>query len=409
MVVLAVIALVLQAIVWWLLVHYFETRRIWYGFFDVSDIGLYENYADRFASGLFPYSDVAFEYPPLAAPLMSLPRWLGRFMDYKTAFAAEMAVLCAFAAAFSTAAATWLSRGFARPLATALGFAVITALAGPIIANRFDIAVALDIAVFLYCLARRWWWVAAACLGLGFALKLTPAMFLPLVFVLAPKLRQRVAAGFAFSVAAVLPFVPHLLRSRRALLYVFTYHGERPLQIESLYSTPYLLGHVLAGHSVVIGNSHGSQSVSAPGSETLAAFSMWIMAACVGGFYFLLWRRRQWLRRAPFDVSFVAMGLVLIFLCTSKVLSPQFMIWTLPLVALVMASPGATRRVVGGLLMTSVLLTQVGFPSLYWDLVALRMGATILLAVRNLILLVSALLVVLLIGKRESSSSPRVI
>jgi hypothetical protein len=331
---------------------------------------------------------------------MSLPRWLGRFAEFETAFAAEMVALCAAAAAFSAAAAARLSRGFGRPMATAVAFAVLTLFAGPIIANRFDIAVALALAAFLYCVARRWWWVAGASLGIGFALKLTPAMFLPLVFILAPKARHIATAGVAFVVAAVLPFVPHLLRSGRAVFYIFTYHGERPLQLESLYASQFLLGHVLAGHNVVIGNSHGSQTVTAPGAAHLAALSLWLMAACISGFYVLLWRRRHWLRRRPSELAFAALGLVLTFVCTSKVLSPQFMIWTFPLVALVIASPGGGRRLVGGLLLTAVLLTQLGFPSRYWDLVALRTGPVVLVAVRNLILLSSALLVVVLTVRR---------
>jgi hypothetical protein len=407
-----VFALALQAIVWAAIVHYFITRRVWYGFFDVSDIGLYRDYAGQFARGLHPYSNVPFEYPPLAAPLMVLARWIGDWTgwDYDTAFATEMVGLCAAAACFATAVAARLAAGFGRPIATAVAFALITLFAGPIIANRFDIAVALDIAVFAYCMARRWWWVAGAILGVGFALKLTPAMFLPLVLVFAPRLRQFAWSALAFLVAAALAFLPHLLRSKAALLYVFKYHGERPLQIESLYSTPYLLGHVLAGHSVVIGNSHGSQSLIAPGAETLAACSMWIMAACVSAFYLLLWRRRWYLRQSPSDVSFAALGLVLVFLCTSKVLSPQFMIWMLPLVALVTASPRVSRRRVGYLLLAAVLLTQVGFPSRYWDLVALQPVPVILVSVRNLILMICAVLVTLLLSKRApyiSGSSRR--
>jgi hypothetical protein len=65
------------------------------------------------------------------------------------------------------------------------------------------------------------------------------------------------ASGLAFLLAASLPFVPHLLRSARAVSYVFTYHSERPLQIESLYATPYLLGHALGIGQVRVGHSHG--------------------------------------------------------------------------------------------------------------------------------------------------------
>lgn len=400
-------ALVLQVVAWWLIVHYFKTRRIWYGFFDVSDIGLYESYASRFAAGLRLYDEVLFEYPPLAAPLMLVPRLLGRYLDYRTAFATEMAILCAAVAAVTGATAGWLGRGLGRPIATALAFAVITLLGGPLIANRFDIAVGLDIALAAYCMARRSFWWAGVVLGLGFALKLTPALLLPLVLLVAPKPRQAVLALLAFGLAAGMAFLPHVLRSGRAILYVFTYHSERPLQIESLYSTPFLLARAWGKGAVVIGNSHGSQSLIAAGAETAARASMWVMAACLVALYGLLWLRRHRLRSSPSDFALAALGVLLIFECTSKVLSPQYMMWAFPLVALVCTSPRLGSRGVGCMLLAAMLLTQVEFPSRYWDLVALHRGPIVLMAARNLILLSSALAVVLLLVLRGPRASRR--
>jgi hypothetical protein len=401
------VAVLLQGIVWWALVHYFKTHRVWYHFFDVSDISLYTIYADAFARGEHAYTDVAFEYPPLAVPLMLFPKWLPPSVDYWAGFASEMMFLCAATAVFATAVAARLSRGFARPMATAFAFSLLTLLAGPIVANRFDIAVGLDMAIFAYCVARRWWWPAAATLGIGFALKLTPAMFLPLVFILAAKPRRILISGLAFLVAAVLPFVPHLLRAGRGVLKVFTYHTGRPLQIESLYATPYLVAHALGMDHVVIGNSHGSQSLVGPGTQTLASLSMWLMPACTAAAYLLIWRRRKHLRESPSDVALAALALVLIFVCTSKVLSPQFLIWTLPLVALVAADPRASRRTVGCLLLLAVVLTHIGFPARYWDLVALQTTPIYLVAARNLILLATTALVVVLLWRWPRRSTPQ--
>lgn len=399
-------AVVLQAIVWWLLVHYFKTRRVWYGFFDLSDIAVYQSYANRLAQGLHLYTDVPFEYPPLAAPLMALPNWLPPAIDYWWAFACEMMVFCAIAAVFATATAARLARGYGRPLVTAIAFALVTLLAGPIVANRFDIAIGFDLAVFVYCMARRWWWPAAALLGLGFALKLTPALLLPLVLVLAAKPRRMVKVVLAFVVAAVLPFAPPMFRSDQAWLNVFRYHAARPLQIESLSSTPYLLAHVLVGQQVLIGNSYGSQSLTAPGTETLASVLMVAMPASIGGLYLLVWRRRHYLRRSPSDIGLVAFGLVMTFICTNKVFSPQFLMWTFPFVALLASTPLTSRRVLSGLLIAAAVVTQVEFPSRYWDLVALHTTPILLVAARNLILLTSALLAVVLIWKLPRRGSP---
>jgi hypothetical protein len=74
-----------------------------------------------------------------------------------------------------------------------------------------------------------------------------------------------------------------------------------------------------------------------------------------------------------------------------KVLSPQFLIWLIPLVPLVRGRRGL---VASALLAVALVLTQLWFPYRYWDL-ALHFDAAAswLLLARDLVLL--ALLVVL--------------
>jgi hypothetical protein len=80
-------------------------------------------------------------------------------------------------------------------------------------------------------------------------------------------------------------------------------------------------------------------------------------------------------------VAFVALG---------KVLSPQFLIWLLPLVPLVRGRRGLAASALLGL---SLLLTQVWFPIRYFDLVAFEAFPSWVLLARDLVLV--ALLVVL--------------
>ena len=54
------------------------------------------------------------------------------------------------------------------------------------------------------------------------------------------------------------------------------------------------------------------------------------------------------------------------FVALGKVLSPQFMIWLIPLVPLVRGRRGFAA---GGLLAAALLLTQLWFPTRYWNLV----------------------------------------
>ena len=47
--------------------------NLWYGMHDISDIPIYQAYADQIAQGLTPYLDFDVEYPPLAVPLFRSP------------------------------------------------------------------------------------------------------------------------------------------------------------------------------------------------------------------------------------------------------------------------------------------------------------------------------------------------
>jgi hypothetical protein len=77
------------------------------------------------------------------------------------------------------------------------------------------------------------------------------------------------------------------------------------------------------------------------------------------------------------------------FVALGKVLSPQFLIWLIPLVPLVRGRRGLLATAI---LTTALLLTQVWFPGKYFDYVDFFHDAGVVLA-RNLTLV--ALLVVL--------------
>ena len=96
-------ALLMQALVWAVHIYVFQIRHLGYGFLDVSDIGVYHDFADQLAKGLRPYHDVPFEYPPLAEPLMTLPEHLRMLGSYEWVFAGGMMLFGSVAAAFVAA------------------------------------------------------------------------------------------------------------------------------------------------------------------------------------------------------------------------------------------------------------------------------------------------------------------
>jgi hypothetical protein len=376
---IVIAAVTLQGFVWAFLIWLLRADGPWYHFFDVSDIQVvYFEYAQRIAQGLRPYQDFPVEYPPLALPLFALLPHADP-ASYQNWFAAEMIVLCSAAAALT-------------------GATVAVLAAGAITANRYDVAVALTLAACLLFLARRHPAGAGAVLGLGVALKLTPGMLLPLVLIVAETRRRAVYALIAFVVFTVLPFIPFLGRIH-GLTNIITYHAQRPLQIESVPGTPYLIAGALGRWGIGSGNSFGSQSIGGPGSALVAKLSVWVGLLLVAGVYVLIWRRRALLRAAPEYIAVAALACVLAFTVANKVLSPQFLCWTFPLVALVVVGRTTLMRVAGVLTLVAIALTQVEFPKLYWDMVAFKDGPVAVVVARNAVLVAAAIVAALAVWK----------
>ena len=369
-----------------------------YNFFSSSDTFVYLDYAQKVAQGLRVYKDFSFEYPPLALPLFTLPPHGGDLSSYQHWFAAEMIVLCSAAAALTGATAAALWRGLRRPLAAAGAFAVAVLAAGAITANRYDVAVALTLAACLYFLARRHATAAGAALGVGVALKLTPGMLLPLVLIVAETRRRVLYALAGFLVFAVVPFLPFLGRWD-GLANIVTYHARRPLQIEAVPGTLYLIAAARGAWGIASGSSFGSQSLSGPGSQVVARLSVWVGVLLVAGVYVLIWRRRALLRAAPQFIPVAALACVLAFTVCNKVLSPQFLCWTFPLVALVVVGRGGWQRITGVLTLAAIALTQVEYPYLYWRVVAFEPGPVYVVVARNLVLVAAAIAAVVTVWK----------
>ena len=357
--------------------------NLWYGLHSNSAIPLYQSYSLRISQGERPFTpSFEIEYPPLAVPLFRLPGHAADPVAYQTWFTIDMAVITLLTAALTTYAACRYWRRGGRAYVAAVLFPVSVALTGAIIVNRYDVAVALLMAAFILCLAARWHTAAAFVLGLGFALKLTPAAMLPLVLILAGPPRRWLWPVMAFVAAGLAPFLPYLVSSQRGIWYVFQYHLERPLQIESVLGTPLMFLKLLGLAQATWGWSHGSHSLVATGAGVAADPSGALTLLAVAAVYGLLWRRRERLRATPPDQAVAVLALILALVTFGKVLSPQFFIWILPAWALV-AARDKWIAILGGLVL---LMTGIEYPSLYGRVLEMHAESVGLLVARNVTL-----------------------
>jgi len=374
--------------------------RLWYRLHDVSDIAVYFDYARRIAAGERPFTpSFAIEYPPLAVPLFRLPGHPGDAEAFTHWFTVDMGVFTLLTAAVTTFVACRLWPRGGRAYVTAVLFPVSVALIGAIIVNRYDVVVALLIAAFLLCVVSGWYTAAGFVLGLGFALKFTPAAMLPLVLLLAGAPRRWLWPVVAFVAAAVAPFLPYVFTSPQGVWYVFQYHLERPLQIESVLGTPMLLLKLLGLSEATWGHSHGSHILVARGAHLATDLSGPFTLLAVLGVYLLLWRRRERLRLSPPDQAAAVLALVLALVTFGKVLSPQYFIWILPAWALV-ASRDRWIALAGGL---ALLLTGTEFPALYWRMLDMQPESVAVLVARNTALAVTFVLACVLLWRLPAS------
>ncbi len=348
--------------VWAVLQHGF------YGRDAITDIPVYERYGWAMADGQVPFRDFRLEYPPGALPVFVLPA-LGTAADdggYTDRFGLLMQIAGALALGGVAAAALAL-RATRRRLALALLAPAVLPLAlGSVIVSRFDLWPAAITAAALAALLLGRWRIGGAVLGLAFVTKVYPVVLLPIAIAAAWRARGRregIAVAVAFLVAALAVLVPFLVLSPAGVWEMVVRQSTRPLQVESLGAGVLLAAHQAFDVGITFRSGHGSQNLAGALPDALGALQTVAQVAVL----LALWAG---FARGPSDRERLVRGsaaAVVAFVALGKVLSPQYLIWLLPLVPLVGGRRGI-RAV--ALLTVACVLTQLWFPFRYWQLVA---------------------------------------
>jgi hypothetical protein len=351
---------------------------------SVNDFGVYEHAAGLMADGYLPYSDFAFEYPPLAAPVMALPGLAATGEAYEVAFGLAMFSLavCALVLVRRLALA---SRGNER-LAVA-GFALSPLLLGAIARNHFDILpVVLTLGALAALVSRRVTF-GFVLLGLGAMTKLFPLAIAPvaIAWLWARGERDEALRGAA-ALAATLAVVgaAWVALSPGGALDAVAYHAERPVQVESLPAVALHAADVLGADAPRSVDSHRSDGLEHPLDSLIAALLAGAGFAMVAALALGAARART-----PAALVLASLAAVACFAAFGKVLSPQFLVWALPLLALALAW---RMWALAGALAGAAALTLAEFPSRYFDIVAMEPGALWLLAARDLALVAAVAL-----------------
>jgi hypothetical protein len=374
----------------WALLHYgFYARN------DIVDTPVYERYGEAMTQGQVPYRDFAVEYPPAALPVFLLPALgEGDSSDFERRFGGLMAALgvaCVLLVA-AVASAPWAPL-FVAAAPLALGSVMLT---------RFDLwPAALTVAALALLVGGRFR-LGFGALGLATAAKLYPALLVPIAFAHVWRLRGRrealiCAGAFLAVVAAVV--LPFAVLSPGGVWDSFWRQAGRPLQIESLGAGLLLVSHHLFGLELTMESSHGSQNLVGTGADVLSVASTLVQAAALVAIW--LWYARGPAERGRLLAASAAV--LCVFVAFGKVLSPQFLIWLIPLVPLVGGRRGLAAC---GLLAAALVLTQLWFPFRYWELaLEFDTAASWLVLLRDVVLVVLTLMLITRV-RPERARSP---
>jgi hypothetical protein len=181
-------------------------------------------------------------------------------------------------------------------------------------------------------------------------------------------------------------FLPFVIASTRGTWQLLSYHLERPLQIESSASAYLLSLHALADVPLTVESSFGSQGLAGDGPQIMAALSSAVLVGLILAITLVF---RWGLKRAHPSAEAhlliaTAAATIAAGLAAGKVLSPQFVMWLLP-VGFIVA--GRYGRSTYALTIAVLIATAVYFPRLYWDLVDLQTWPIVALFVRDALLI----------------------
>jgi uncharacterized membrane protein len=353
------------------------------------DLHLYRQYGDALLDGRIPYRDFFVEYPPGAIPLFALPS-LAPGGAYDALFKALM-TLCSLAAIFCvTFVLAREGAGRLRVGAAAVFLALVPIALGPVSLNTYDMWPAVLTAGAVAALVTGRGRLALGLLGAAAAAKLYAVLLAPLALAWLWRTHgSRVAAaahGAIAGVAAIL-VVPWVALSPGGVWDSLHSQVGRGLHTESLAASVLLVADRLGLYDATVVRAAPAVSRDLAGGlpHALAAASAVLAIAAALAPGLVLLRRRV-------DPGLLLAASAAGFLAFTKVLSPQYLVWLIPLVPF-----GAAAAAL--LLLAALALAQSWYFH-YHDLWAVGPQVWALLA-RNLVLV--ALFVVLsarLAGRR---------
>ncbi|MEV7908947.1 MULTISPECIES: glycosyltransferase 87 family protein [Streptomyces] len=357
---------------------------------DVSVI--YRSWYEVLLTGTYPLDDVTWQYPPGAALAVLSPALLP-FLEYAAAFF----VLVLLCDALTLGLLLYVGRRPGIRAAGAWVWVVGVPLLGPTVYARYDLMVTA-VAVAALLAGVRQPRALGALAAFGALLKGWPALLLVGVRKGRP---TRVAwasaalagAGLAVSFALWMPGAFAFLAFQR----------DRGTEVESLGA---LVFHVARqfGWEGRVELRYGSLEFVGPQVELVSTLALGLGVLALG--WLVLWRLRagSFAAHTPAEAAFTA---VLLFTVTSRVISPQYVVWLVGLAAVCLAFRAAAMTLPAVLVLVAAGVTVLEFPIGFGHVVASDAWGVTLLLVRNGLLVAASLIAARRLWRSTVPGGPR--
>jgi len=343
---------------WWLLSFDIHFTR--------PDVGFYQGVGEAIARGLVPSRDFDPVYPPASLPMFALPSLLGaepgRWEGYALRFE-HLMLLVGWLGVLAVLFALVSLGASRRRTALAVGFMAISpVVVGATVVARYDLWPAALATASRGALFGGRVRLGSAGLGLAIMAKVYPVVVVPLVAAYVwRRYGPRKAAGsvVAIGLTAALAAMPFLLISPAGLWASLSDFTSRPLQVESTGAAILWIAHIVGRVPLSVQASYGSDNLVGP----LPAMVVLVFSVILAMSLAAIWLRFARIRMPrPDDLALAAAVAVCAFVLFGKVLSGQYLIWLIPLVALLRGPRGVVAAVV---LSSALVLTQQWYPTRY--------------------------------------------
>ncbi len=342
---------------------------------DVSAI--YRGWFEILKTGTFPLDDVTWQYPPAAALAILSPAVLP-FLGYASAFF----VLAAVCDALTAGLLLYAGHRPGRSPRGAWVWIGGVALLGPTAYARYDLMVTALAVAALLAGARRPRALGALA-GLGAMVKVWPVLLLAGLPRGRATRRSWAAAALTAAGLAVL-----FLATMPGAFAFLTFQRDRGTEVESLGGLVFHVARHFGWNGEVLLN-YGSIEFLGPYVPLVSRLALGLSVLALG--WLVLWRvrAREFGPGTPREAAFAG---VLLFTTTSRVISPQYMIWLVGLAAVCLVVRTSPMALPAWLVLAASGMTLLEFPLGFSHVVASDALGVLLLAVRNGLLVAATVL-----------------